>query len=1011
MAPRTLTGIGPARYPGRVPVRLSVLAVPFALALCGPLGPAAAGAPLSSEERTWPAARAVLEVRCLPCHGADGASKSALSFATRATFLAGGMRGSPLSSELAESRLLAVVSYRDPDLAMPPDGLLPEGERAALERWVLDGAPWPEGAEGRLAPDPSAHETRAEAGADWWAYRPLERPALPAVHDAPELHPVDAFLRARRDTAGLGQAPRAGDDTLLRRASFDLTGLPPMPEERARFASETAELGHRAAWERLLDRLLASPHHGEHAARAWLDLVRYAETNGYERDAAKRNIWRYRDWVVRAFDRDLPYDRFVLEQLAGDELLAAEPSLGGDALLATGYYRLGVWDDEPADPEQARADELADIVDTTAQVFLATTMGCARCHDHKADPITQRDYYALTAWFNNLQGYGGDAFGQHLGGGMLRDVADAEGSGVWDPDELEREVERVTLELGRAAEGLDIRPPDRAALAERRQLVVDARAPLAERARWRWLAGPAPDGWERPGFQDTGWLEGQGAFTLPGAVGELFGTSWNTRRIHLRTSFFLESIPATLSIAFRHDEDLVVFLNGQSVLSREGHRGDYEELELPGEARDALVVGRNLLAVACRQTVGHQYVDVGLFTGPPLTGPGDWLAELREHLKGAREEPSAQPALALLAERDRLAAAPRAAPHPALVASEFGPAPPEQRVLLRGSVHAPGDVVAPGVPAAFAARAPAPAVPAPAMRGSSTGRRLALARWIVGEGRFLSARVAANRLWQAAFGRGICPTPGDFGRSGQPPTHPELLDWLAVELVERDWSLKSMRKLLMASEAYKRASTPADGALERDPENRLFTHRDPLRLTAEQYRDAVLATSGALNLERFGPSVFPPLPPAVIQTSSQPHNAWGRSTPEQAARRSLYVHVKRSLRPPLLEALDQPDPDLPCPARFPTNVPTQALMTLNGAFVNGAAADLAERLSSEADDLAGRIARGVELCLARIAEPDEIERGVAFVDGARAEHGLDEGGALRLFCLALYNRNEFLWLD
>jgi hypothetical protein len=292
----------------------------------------------------------------------------------------------------------------------------------------------------------------------------------------------------------------------------------------------------------------------------------------------------------------------------------------------------------------------------------------------------------------------------------------------------------------------------------------------------------------------------------------------------------------------------------------------------------------------------------------------------------------------------------------------------------------------------------------------TSGRRRALVEWIFDGGAHVAARVEANRTWQFLLGRGICRSVGDFGRLGEEPTHPELLDHLAAELIERGWSRKSLQRYVMESAAYRRGSVGSAAALARDPRNDLFWRNDPRRLTAEEVRDAMLAASGELNLERFGPSVYPPLPAEVLATSSRPNAAWGRSSAADAVRRSLYVHVKRSLREPLLAVLDQPDPDMPCPERFPTNVPTQALLTLNGDFSQERAAAFAASLEP-VEETRAKLGRAVERALGRTADARQLDRAEAFVTRLVTEHGLDEPAALRLFALGLFNRNEFLWLD
>jgi hypothetical protein len=949
----------------------------------------------------WPAVRAVLEARCVTCHGGEHAH-SQLRFATASTFAEGGLRGPVVQrDDPPRSRLLEVIRYKNPDLAMPPDGQLPAAEREVLERWVLAGAPWPEDETGRLADPARFHFERRRDREElfaWWAYEPLrfEDHGLADVRQ-----PIDAVLEGARRTAGVTAAPPASPEQLVRRLTFALTGLPPTPAETSAFVADCAARGVPTAWTKLGERLLESPAYGEHQARAWLDLVRYAETNGYERDAPKPNAWRYRDYVVRAFDGDVPYDRFVLEQLAGDEFDAHAPELRrSDAsvehLLATGFYRLGVFDDEPADPLQARADELADIVDTVGQVFLATTLGCARCHDHKVDPISQREYYGFTAWFNHLTPFAAEQKG--------RPVADPPHGEQVSVAERDRRLAAADARLRELSAQL-LPPPAPAAT-----LVADARSgPVA----WRWHEGPPPDHWAMPSFDDAAWPVGEAGFGRQGTQGAVVRTEWHGEAIQLRTTFALETIPEGLVLSLHHDEDVTVHLNGVEVLGRSGYRTSYGDVQLPEAALAALVVGRNVLGVYCVNRDGAQYVDVGLRSG--FTDDDGAHRQRLLRALPTLDLAAGNEVRAAIAARDAAQQLPVAAPYPAIVAAERRGRPEPQHVLGRGSAHAPGEAVEPGVPefllrAAGEGAAP-PVVPAARGRGASSGRRLALARWLVGPGRAMLARVAANRVWQAHFGNGLCRTPGDFGRLGEAPLQRELLDHLAEVLVESGWSLKALHRYVLSSEASRMASSGDPGAASVDGENLRYWRFPPQRLTGEQYRDAMLAVAGVLHQKRFGPSVYPPMPPEVLATSSRPHDAWGRSSAQDAARRSIYVHVKRSLRVPLLAALDQPDPDLPCAARFPTNVPTQALITLNSTFSSQAAMAFAQRLMREAGTTtADRVRRGIELALGRTPGDDEVARHAAFVDGL-VHDGLAQDRALAAFGLAVFNLNEFLWID
>ncbi len=995
--------------------------LPFAAAAAALFAPRQdAAQPSASAPHTpaWSDVRAVLEQRCLECHGGD-ARKGLLSFADHTTFALGGAHGAPVDrDEPAQSLLARVIAYSDPDLSMPPSGELPADERALLDAWIAAGAPWPDDATGRLA-DPALHPREGgidfAKGADWWAYRPLVAPPVPelssdSANGAWRAHAIDRFVKSHLDERGLAPAPRASDEQLLRRVTFDLTGLPPTPLERTAFTNDVAARGFDAAWSALLDRLLAAPTHAEHFARHWLDLVRFAETNGYERDGTKTNIWRYRDFVVRAFASHMPYDEFVRLQLAGDEIagLARDGAIDAkhaDAALATGYMRLVVWDDEPADRLQAKWDEIADVVDTSSQVFLGSTLGCARCHDHKADPISQRDYYAFTAFFNNLEGYryGGE-----------REVADAPGPGVYTVAEHTAALEALDAQL--VAEAQSSGALD-AAFEEPVLLVPDARQTAHT---WKYdridALEAAPAGWETPAFDDSEWRSGAAGFGDPSTPGSIVGTRWFTPALVLRTTFALEALPQSLVLSVHYDDDVVVYLNGAPIASRTGYVTEYQEFELGPEALSALVVGRNVLAVSCIQDFGGRYIDVGLRTGT-LEEP-DAVTRIANNLARSPDEPRFARARALFAERAALLDAPVAAPYPGHVVREHGARAPVQQVFGRGSAHAAGETVEPRLPEVlgFAAPSITPRFEAPPDDAPSSGRRTALADWLVTDGAFLTARVHANRLWQWCTGQALCPTPGDFGRLGEQPVNGALLDHLAFLLVANDWNAVPVMRAILSSHTYTLASTGPATSQAVDGENRSLWRAHPRRLSAESYRDSVLLVSGRLEQRLFGPSVYPPMDPAVLATASRPEEAWGESSDADARRRSLYVFVKRSLRFPLLEALDQPSPDSACPSRYLTNVPTQALMTLNGPFTGEAALALARRLESEQPgdtpaDVRARITMGIELALSRTPAADEVERQVQMLERLAREHTLSPGEALDVWCLGLFNRNEFMWVD
>ncbi|MXX75225.1 MAG: DUF1549 domain-containing protein [Holophagales bacterium] len=729
--------------------------------------------------------RPVLEANCYMCHSDPERAENGLLLTTRAGLLRGGERGPAIStSEPPLSLLLQAIEYYDDQLQMPPPGRLSDADIESIRQWVHLGAPFG-GDEDDLmevAPAEDAFEI-TDADRAWWSVRPLGRPDVPAVEDPDwPLNPVDNFLLTKIEAAGLKAPPTADRRTLIRRASYDLTGLPPTLAEVEAFEQDRRP----DAWERLIDRLLASPHYGERWGRHWLDLVRYAETDGYERDRKKPSAWRYRDWVIDALNADMPYDEFLTHQLAGDEL--DNPTAA--SVIATGYLRLGIWDDEPTDTELAQYDDLDSVLDTTSRVMLGMSIGCARCHNHRGDPIPQTDYYRMLSFFRGIAPY-------KVGGGNE----------------------------------------------------------------------PTPENY----------------------------TDW---------------IPADLGTA-----------------------------------------------------------DAG---GPPVEGPPANLIEV-------------------------------------LRVKEIGPEAPPTHVLIRGNPHAPAERVEPGFPLILGDADPGLKHRAP--DNPTTGRRLALARWIADKGNLRTSRVMANRLWQYHFGRGLSPTPNDLGRFGEPATHPELLDWLATEFTARDWSLKSMHRLLMTSRSYQMSSRPPEGSLEVDPGNDLFSRFNMRRLAAEEIRDSVLAATGTLNLEVGGPSVYPPMPAEVLATASQPDKAWGEATPDEAARRSIYIHVKRSLLHPLLESLDLADTDSTCPVRFTTTQPTQALMMLNGDFMSEQARALTARIDGAEGTVEDRVTEALEAVLARRADPVEVARGVGLIEELQREEGFEPEAAFASYSLLLLNLNEFAYLD
>ena len=709
-------------------------------------------------------------------------------------------------------------------------------------------------------------------------------------------NPIDRFVLARLDAHGLWPNPPASRRERLRRLYYDLTGLPPTLAQVSQFESDNRS----GAYQRRVDQLLAKPAYGEKWGRHWLDLVRYAETNGYERDGPKPQAWRYRDYVIRALNDGKPYDRFVLEQLAGDELTShvrksstnrrasdgetcdqREVQERHDALIATGYYRLGVWDDEPVDADQAYYDSLDDVVSTTSLVLMATTVGCARCHDHKIDPIPQRDYYRMMAFFHNIYN-----------------------------NVKQQQFKKSAFTLNTLTE---------IATEQQRQQHAEH------------------------------------------------------RKLHQHRLEYLQRQYQVL--------EKIVF----------------DSLSAP-EQEDA--ASKNVR----RQLVGKRAKD----------------ALSNEQLRAFRELESKISEL----RRSGVPELPQA-----LTIRENGHVAPKTHVLIRGNAHAKGDLVQPGfleVLSGGASSSPNASDENDTSRDSwsdvsipelpddadSSGRRLAFARWLVDDRNPLTARVIVNRVWQHHFGRGLARTTSDFGKYGESPTHPQLLDYLAKELIAHDWHLKWLHRLIVTSNTYQMSSRDRADGLADDPENHLFWRYDIRRLTAEELRDTVLSVTGQLNDRMGGPSVFSKIPDVIRQSASRPDAAWGDSPPADQVRRSVYVYVKRSVADPVLSSFDAADTDGSCPVRFATTVPTQSLITLNGEFFNEQADLLADRLQREVgDDISAQVGRGLQLALSRQPTERELERGVKLIHDWQHDDNATLQQARKYFCLLVLNLNEMIYLD
>lgn len=1074
----------------------------------------------------------ILAAKCVKCHGGEEKVESEFYLTSRAAVLRGGELGPAVDLDKPEeSSLLKAVRYDE--LEMPPNGRISPADVAVLDQWVRQGLPWP----ADMEKEPTHHAPKKPAGVTdedrkFWAYQPVAAPRVPEVNGTAWVrNPVDAFVLHKLEARGIAQAPAASARSLIRRATYDLTGLPPTPEEVAAFEKAYQGAGAEQAYEALLDRLLASPHYGEKWGRHWLDLVRYAETHGYERDSAKPFAWRYRDYVINSLNDDKPYDQFLREQLAGDELAEVTP----ESLTATGYYRLGTWDDEPADRDLAKYEILDGIVSTTSSVVLGMSVGCARCHDHKRDPIPQRDYYKLLDCFRDLtdmnrenlrriatpeerQAYEARRLADErreaavftelsaleqkflaaapshgiavetVEGGDLSELRYRLYRDSWqtlpDFDSLRAETvgevpgRFLTLAVASRAEAIGLVFEGKLAVPKAGdyeftaivregmrltiggQVVIDRRQrghhdvtvtvalpagllpfrvdyfnaaidpklklvwsgpgfvkrPLSDDAQvggqieggtaWAYKTEKPPKAWNQPDFNDGRWARGSAGFGTRGTPGAEVGTEWKSNDIWLRRTFRTATVPPTLSLDVHHDDDVEIYLNGHLIYEATGHTKKYERVDLGSKAAKHLRQGDNLLAVHCRQTGGGQYIDVRLVD----------LAQTLPELVRSRGDAVLGAAMTkryieLAAELQALRAKPRAEPGQEVM-SVAARTPPPTHVLLRGLPQAEGDRVTAGVPDVLAPTGFQLVSTSSTEKSPTTGRRTALAAWLTDPHNPMTSRVLANRLWQYHFGRGLVGSSNDFGKLGELPTHPELLDWLATELVRGRWHLKPVHKLLMLSNTYRLSSQATEAGMKLDPANTLRWRFDMRRLSAEEVRDSILAADGLLDLRLGGPSVYPPIPREVLAGQSRPGEGWPTSKGSDRYRRSVYVHVKRSLQLPILATHDQADTDSSCAVRYTTTVPTQSLGMLNGEFIHEQAAALAKRLQREhPDNLEQQLRRAIELTTQRTPTTDELRRDLAFVEEARTKDGLTLAAALEMYCLLTLNANEFFYLD
>jgi hypothetical protein len=947
----------------------------------------------------------LLQERCFKCHDARKRTAS-YRIDVRSSALRGGESGKPaiVPGDAGKSELVRRITTAEGDEAMPPGKeKLTAAQVTLLRDWIAAGANWP---------DALANE----AASGHWAFRPPQRPAEPEVRDTTRgRNAIDRFVLARLEKEGLRPSPEADRVTLIRRLSLDLVGLPPTVAEVDAFVADQSA----NAYEKLIDRLLASPHYGERWGRLWLDAARYADSDGFEKDKLRR-VWFYRDWVVEALNRDLPYDRFVVEQIAGDLL----PYATQDQRVATGYLRNSMVNEEGGvDPEQFRMEAMFDRMDAVGKGILGLTIQCAQCHSHKFDPLTQADYYRLFAFINdcheaNVAVYTPDELMRRAE--ILRKIHDIEtdlkhrtpdwpnrlaaweavakkGQPRWEVlrpivDEISTGGQKYLpmpdgsfLAQGYAPTKhtvkLTVRTDVTPITAFRMEFLTDPNLPLGGPGRslkgtaaltdFAVEVAPADNPSEKERVQ---FIRASADFNPPEAPLEaMFNDKSNKKRVTGPIEYAIDGKDETAWITDagpgrRNQPRKAVFTPERPIESASGTVLTFLIKQNHGgwnsDDNQSHNIGRLRLSVASQP--GAEADPLPAAVRAALDVPADKRTRAQADAVFSYWRTTVPEWSADNAKIEALWAQ-----HPEgssqLVLQERT-APRTTHLLKRGDFLKPGAAVEPGVPAflhPLAAGAPP--------------TRLTFARWLVDRRSPTTARVLVNRVWQAYFGVGLVDTPEDFGLQGDKPSHPELLDWLAVEFMDRGWSLKQLHRLIVTSATYRQSSRVTPELLERDPSNRLVARGPRFRADAEVVRDVALAASGLLNPKLGGPSVFPPLPKFMTMPPvSYGPKVWDDASGPDRYRRGLYTFRYRSLPYPALQVFDAPNGDFACVRRSRSNTPLQALTALNEPVFMECARALGLRTLTEGGQSDGeRMTYAFRRCVARkptAAESAELLR-------------------------------------
>ena len=903
-------------------------------------------------------ARPLFADKCQGCHnsklksgGLDFSSPDALKEAA-----ATGIFGKPEDAE--NSVIIKALKYES-TIKMPPQGKLSPETIAAVRDWVAAGAPMP-------AATPSAGNSLAGTGVrpvalrgvitdadkNFWAFKPISKSAPPATKQKDWANsPLDQFILANLEKNGLKPAPQADKTTLLRRATFDLTGLPPTEKELQDFLADKSP----KAYEKVIDRLLASPRYGERWGREWLDVMRYADSTGSDEDHRYPHAWRYRDYVVQAFNDDMPYNQFVREQLAGD-ILAADPNsgVGYRGIIATGFLALGKKALAQKDLPLKRYDVVDDQIDVTAKAFLGLTVTCARCHDHKFDPIATKDYYQMAAIFASTLSYANGETGDPIQTPLAPAGQFEAFRKQWSEYHgVERNVMKI-LDFDKEAK--------KARDSQEAQIPAYLQAAYRVYGKNEAIASVAGET-KLDEKQLARWVDYLKVKSRP----EL--AKWHAATDANRAAIAAQYQEDFRRGAYQYDQDLSWWKQAEISYPSAG--------KVPGP-RPVANKEKDPFFVATWIEDGplHRSKDEQIASLPP-----EKATEIRT----------------LMAKAEELAKNLPTKDIPMACAVKEGETM-DQKVFVRGDYHNLGDKVQPTVPTILALNAPAPPV-------STKSGRLELANWIVDPRNPIASRVMANRIWQGHFGEGIVRTPDNFGRLGERPNDPELLDYLASTFIENGWSIKKMNRMIMLSKTYQMSAAFDEEKKAKDPENRLLSHFPRQRLSIEEIRDAYLAMGGDLDLTMGGT-----LDPGV-GTDGETSASRISMNPESTNRRSLYLPLRRSNLPTLYNLFDFGDATTPEGKRSLTTVATQALFVMNSPMVIREAKSLADNVLKQEKQDRRRIEEIYLRILDRKPDASEIDRGLTYVQSIHQKwNDIDEEKAWTSLCHALMASNEFIYL-